>query len=66
MEAGDLVEDNDSFAAPPTGAISELQDVGHEDEIEDQVSNTNGSTLSDFELKVTLKQTLYYIHAKNK
>lgn len=39
MEAEDLVEDKDHFAAPPTGAVNELHDVGHEDEIEGQVSN---------------------------
>lgn len=41
MEAEDLVEHKDNFAAPPTGSINELQDVGNEDEIEGQVSNRN-------------------------
>lgn len=41
MEAEDLVEDKDHFAAPPSGAMNELQDVGHEEEIEGQVSNRN-------------------------
>lgn len=38
MEAEDLVEDTDHFAAPPAGGVNELQDVGNEDEMEDQVS----------------------------
>lgn len=54
MEAEDLVEHKDHFAAPPTGAINELHDVGNEDEIEDQVSN--GS-------KVALIQN--YLHGDN-
>lgn len=60
MEAEDLVEDKENFAAPPTGAMNELQDVGNEDELEGQVSNRNTPTLPDFESQ----QTLNYLHGK--
>lgn len=62
MEAEDLVERSDNFAAPPTGAVNELQDVGNEDEIEGQVSNRNKSLLSDLKSKLTLIQTQSYTH----
>lgn len=63
-----MVEDTDHFAAPPAGGVNELQDVGHEDEMEEQVSAfaawqpKKTSTFSAFELKHTLKTTINYTH----
>lgn len=35
----DLVEDADHHVVPPTGGMNELLDVGHEDNMEGQVSS---------------------------
>lgn len=40
MEAEDLVEPRDHFAAPPAGGVNELLNVGQEAEMEEQVSSS--------------------------